>query len=193
MKSWEDQIRDLVNSTEAVRQAAFEYISDSEYWSDTKSEAEHLIVIKDEQEYEYSDTVVRELVQEALEYGYKKAGCADMPKPIDMNDPFSSQFAEYIPWPDSFSEKAKETLRYFDAFSRYSTAILFRYKGKLIITDESLWLTDYGTGEPGSPIGGPRAELDTMDQVEEWLEDVHSDLEADGLDFESMTFAWEVR
>ena len=110
---------------------------------------------------------------------------------IDMNDPVAALSAECIAWPDSFSEKAKETLRYFDAFSEFSTAFLFRYKGKLVITDESLYLTNHGTGEPGSPLGGPRAEFDTMAQVEAWLVDVHSDLEVDGFDFIRMEYDWE--
>ena len=106
--------------------------------------------------------------------------------PIDKNDPFSASSAVFIEWPESFSAKANETIRYFD-----DSAFLFRYKGQLIITDESLWLTDFGDGSIGSPIGGPRAVLDTMDQVEDWLEAVHSDLEADGYDFERMEFEWE--
>ena len=111
--------------------------------------------------------------------------------PIDMNDPVSVYTAEHIEWPATFSKNANESLRYFDAFSEFSTAYLFRYKGKLVITDESLYLTNHGTGEPGSPLGGPRAEFDTMAQVEAWLEDVHSDLEVDGFDFIRMEYDWE--
>ena len=58
--------------------------------------------------------------------------------PVDMNDPVSALNAELVEWPATFSKKAWECLRYFDVDSNYPTIFLFRYKGKLIATDESL-------------------------------------------------------
>ena len=104
--------------------------------------------------------------------------------PIDKNDQLSAElFAAHIEWPQDFSEKAKETLRYFD-----DTAFLFRYKHRLVITDESLWLTTWGDGTPAHPFGGPRAVLDTMQEVEAWLEQVHDELAEDGWNFETMEY-----
>ena len=104
--------------------------------------------------------------------------------PIDKWDQLSAElFAAHIEWPQSFSEKAKETLRYFD-----DTAFLFRYKHKLVITDESLYLTNYGNGTAAAPFGGPRAVLDTLQEVEEWLELVHDELTEDGWNFETMEY-----
>ncbi len=107
--------------------------------------------------------------------------------PVDMNDPVSALNAELVEWPATFSKKAWECLRYFDVDSNYSTIFLFRYKGKLIATDESLYLTNHGDGFK-YPLGGPRGEFDTMESVEEWLELVHDEVEYDGFNFETMKY-----
>ena len=56
-----------------------------------------------------------------------------------------------LDWPENLSEKAKKALDYLD-----DTAYLFHYLGKYIITDESLWLTEFGNGTMDSPFGFPR-------------------------------------
>ena len=109
--------------------------------------------------------------------------------PIDKWDQLSAEMeAEHIAWPETLSDKAKETLRYFDADTEYSTIFLFRYKERLVITDESQWLTTWGNGTAAAPFGCPRAELKTMQEVEAWLELVHDDLVEDGYDFEKMEY-----
>lgn len=80
--------------------------------------------------------------------------------------------AEAMDWPEDLSEKAKEALEYLD-----DTAYLFHYLGKYIITDESLWLTEFGIGTLDSPYGFPRAELSSIEEVGPWLESVADELE----------------
>ena len=75
-------------------------------------------------------------------------------------------------WPEDLSEKAKEALGYLD-----DTAYLFHYLGKYIITDESLWLTEFGNGTMDSPYGFPRAEFSSLEEVGPWLESVADELE----------------
>lgn len=81
-----------------------------------------------------------------------------------------------VGWPDNFSEKAKTVIRYLD-----DTAFLFLYKGKYVVTDESLWLMEDGDGSSMRPYGSPRFESDTIKEVEGWLESVYNDLRADWL------------
>lgn len=94
--------------------------------------------------------------------------------PIDRNDREHESNAVYIPWKYTGikSEAAHTALDYLD-----DTAWLFSYKGRLVITDESLELTDAGDGTTGNPFGGPRFEADTMGQIEGFLEWVAEDLE----------------
>lgn len=80
--------------------------------------------------------------------------------------------AEAIEWPEGLSEKAQRALNYLD-----DTAYLFRYLGKYIITDESLWLTEYGDGTMDNPFGCPRTTLDSLEEIEPWLESVANELE----------------
>lgn len=77
-----------------------------------------------------------------------------------------------LDWPEDLSEKAREALDYLD-----DTAYLFHYLGKYIVTDESLRLTEYGDGTMDSPFGCPRADFDTLEEIEPWLEIVADDLE----------------
>lgn len=95
--------------------------------------------------------------------------------PIDMNDRDYEDTAIELTLPDGFSEKAKEAWSYFEG-----AAFIFEYKGKLVVTDEGLYLTEHGTGEPGSPYGCPRATFRIWYQMEAWLEQVHDELEEDG-------------
>ena len=95
-------------------------------------------------------------------------------KPIDKQnlDGVYGATAVAMDWPEDLSEKAKEALEYLD-----DTAYLFHYLGKYIITDESLWLTEFGGGSTNSPFGFPRAELSSLKEVGPWLESVAKGLE----------------
>lgn len=97
-------------------------------------------------------------------------------QPIDMNDRASEGTAIEYSLPTSFSSKAKACWRYFSG-----AAFLFEYKGRLVITDESLYLTEHGDGSHEAPFGAPRGEFDTWEEVETWLGMVYDDLEADDL------------
>ena len=96
-------------------------------------------------------------------------------QPIDMNDRASEGTAIEYALPTGFSDKAKACWDYFEG-----AAFLFSYKSKLVITDESLYLTEHGDGSHEAPFGAPRGEFDTWEEVEAWLEAVYDDLEADG-------------
>ena len=85
--------------------------------------------------------------------------------PIDKNDVVGALTAIYIPLPGSFSARAHKVWDYLEG-----TAFLFYYKGRYVVTDESLYLTDHGDGSREAPFGGPRYTCDTLDQVEAWLE-----------------------
>ena len=95
--------------------------------------------------------------------------------PIDRNDPASENTATEYALPTGFSDKAKACWDYFEG-----AAFLFSYKDKLVITDESLYLTEHGDGSHEAPFGAPRGEFDLWEEVEAWLEAVYDDLEADG-------------
>lgn len=95
---------------------------------------------------------------------------------IDMNDPKSAETAIEYSLPIQFSEKAKACWDYFSG-----SAYLFEYKDKLVITDESLYLTAYGDGSLEAPFGFPRGEFDTWEEVEAWLEEVYDELKEDEL------------
>ena len=97
-------------------------------------------------------------------------------EPIDRNDPESQSTAIEYALPTGFSDKAKACWDYFEG-----AAFLFSYKGKLVITDEGLYLTEHGDGSHEAPFGAPRGEFDLWEEVETWLEAVYDDLEADGL------------
>lgn len=94
--------------------------------------------------------------------------------PIDRNDREHEHEASFIPWEFSGinSEAAWAAIDYLD-----DTAWLFRYKGRLVVTDETLELTEAGDGTPVNPIGFPRYTADSMREIEEWLEAVAEDIE----------------
>ncbi len=96
--------------------------------------------------------------------------------PIDMNDRDSEDTAIEYGLPTGFSDKAKACWDYFEG-----TAFLFSYKGKLVMTDEGLYLTEHGDGSHEAPFGCPRGEFDTWEEVEAWLEAVYDDLASEGL------------
>ena len=96
-------------------------------------------------------------------------------EPIDRNDPDSANSAIEYGLPTGFSGKAHACWEYFSG-----AAYLFEYKGQLVITDESLELTEYGDGSHEAPFGAPRGTFDTWEEVEEWLEAVYDDLMEEG-------------
>lgn len=93
-------------------------------------------------------------------------------KPVDRHDPEAAATAVHVSFPDTLSGKAMRGLSYFE-----DTAFLFLYKGQLVVTDESLYLTDHGDGSRENPFGFPRFVCSTCDELNAWLEAV-----ADGLD-----------
>lgn len=95
--------------------------------------------------------------------------------PIDRNDPDSEGSAIEYSLPMRFSNKAQACWKYFSG-----AAYLFEYKGRLVMTDESLYLTEHGDGSHEAPWGAPRGEFGTWEEIEEWLEAVYDDLEEDG-------------
>lgn len=96
-------------------------------------------------------------------------------EPLDRNDPESAHTAIEYGLPEYFSEEAKEAWDYFEG-----TAFIYEYKGRLVITDEGLNLTEAGDGTHGNPYGGPRGTFDSWEEVEGWLEKVAEELEAEG-------------
>ena len=86
--------------------------------------------------------------------------------PIDMNDPESAATAIEYGLPEGFSGKAKACWQYFSG-----AAYLFEYKGQLVMTDESLYLTEHGDG----------GTFDTWDEVEAFLEQVFDELLEDDM------------
>ena len=90
--------------------------------------------------------------------------------PVDKNDPENSMTAVYFSVPADFSAKAKAAMDYFDG-----TAFIFEYKDRLVVTDESLYLTDHGDGTHDNPFGFPRWEGDSWEDLEGWLELVYQD------------------
>ena len=97
-------------------------------------------------------------------------------QPIDRNDPEGAKNAIGLTLPEGFSEKAKACWEYFD-----DTAFLFLYKDRLVVTDESLYLTEWGDGSPEAPWGFHRFEGDTWEELDAWLEETYYCLEEDGL------------
>lgn len=96
--------------------------------------------------------------------------------PVDMNDRESEGTAVELALPDSFSNKAKECWDYFDG-----TAFIFEYKGRLIVTDESLYLTEHGDGSHEAPFGFPRWVTDSWEELEKILEETYDELKADDM------------
>ena len=95
--------------------------------------------------------------------------------PIDMNDPGSAKTAVELEFPDTFCAFAYDVIRYFEG-----SMFLFRYKGHYVVTDESLYLTEYGDGSPEAPFGAPRWTGDDLDELEVWLEGIAADYNAVG-------------
>ena len=96
--------------------------------------------------------------------------------PIDMNDRAGESGAVELSLPTGLSEKARRCWDYFDG-----TAFAFEYKDRLVVTDESLYLTEHGDGSHEAPYGGPRWVCDSWEELEQALEDTWDDLEEEKL------------
>ena len=90
----------------------------------------------------------------------------------DRNDPAAAAGAIGLTLPASFSRAARYAWEYLDG-----AAFAFEYKGRLVITDESLDLTEAGDGSRENPIGGPRAIFDSWAEAEAWLEEIWARLQ----------------
>ena len=90
--------------------------------------------------------------------------------PVDRNDPEGGMAAIYYTVPAGFSAKAKAAMDYLDG-----SAFIFEYKGRLVVTDEGLYLTTHGDGSKETPMGFPRTECDSWDEIEKWLELVYQE------------------
>ena len=97
-------------------------------------------------------------------------------RPIDRNDPEGAEAAIELTLPTGFSEKAQACWDYFDG-----TAFLYEYKDRLVVTDESLYLTSHGDGSAEAPLGFPRWECDSWDELERILEQTYDELRDDGM------------
>lgn len=92
----------------------------------------------------------------------------------DRNAPEKADQAIGLTLPESFSRAALYAWEYLDG-----AAFAFEYDGHLVITDESLELTEAGDGSPGNPIGCPRAIFDSWPEVEAWLEEIWTHVQID--------------
>lgn len=91
--------------------------------------------------------------------------------PDDPLDPEAAKTAEPIELrSEVFSGEAKEALAYLEG-----AAYLYRYKGRYVLTDESLQLTDTD-GSNGMPMGGPRWTGDSLEELNNWLEGLLEEL-----------------
>ena len=90
--------------------------------------------------------------------------------PVDMNDPEHAETAVEFPFPENFSQKAKQGIKYLEG-----AIALFYYNDKFVVTDESLCLTEHGDGSENSPVGCPRWTGESLLEMEKWLEAVADD------------------
>ena len=86
---------------------------------------------------------------------------------IDRNDPEAAVTAIELRFPITFSGRAWKVINHFDG-----SMFLYAYKGKFIVTDEGLELTEYGDGTLESPYGAPRWTGNSLDELEQWLEQI---------------------
>ena len=93
---------------------------------------------------------------------------------VDRNDPKAAVTAIELHFPPTYSERAWKVIRYFEG-----TMFLYVYKGRFVVTDESLELTEVGDGTPGAPYGAPRWTGDSLDNLEQWLLTIADEYDAD--------------
>ena len=96
--------------------------------------------------------------------------------PIDRNDPHGADNAIEVALPTPFSKKAVACWDYLDG-----AAFLYLYKGKVVVTDESLYLTPHGDGTHNAPFGAPRWVGEGWEALETWLEESWDELAEAGL------------
>ena len=96
-------------------------------------------------------------------------------RPVDRDDPEAARTAIEYGLPTGFSDKAKRFWKYLEG-----AAFIFSYKGHLVVTDESLDLTDGGDGTPENPIRCIRGSFDDWDALERWLEAETDAADAEG-------------
>ena len=96
--------------------------------------------------------------------------------PVDRNDPEGAKTAIELDLPEGFSDKAKACWEYLEG-----AAAIFLYRGKLVLTDEALELTDAGDGSWENPCGGPRWVGSSWEGLERFLETVYDELQEDEL------------
>lgn len=87
--------------------------------------------------------------------------------PVDNNDVGNESTAIEYKLPDNFSEKAKKYWEYLEG-----AAFIYEYEGRLVITDESLELTEYENG-------APRWVFNSWEELEEMLEMCYDDYAED--------------
>ena len=97
-------------------------------------------------------------------------------QPVDRNDPESAKYALGLTLPEGFSDKAWACWDYFDG-----AAFIYGYKGRLVVTDEALELSEAGDGSRGNPYGGPRWTVDSWEELEQILEEVYDELKEEGI------------
>ena len=86
-------------------------------------------------------------------------------RPTDRQDPEAARTAIEYGLPTGFSIKAKRFWKYLEG-----AAYIFSYCGRLVVTDESLELTDGGDGTRENPTRCIRGSFDDWDALECWLE-----------------------
>ena len=96
-------------------------------------------------------------------------------RPVDRNDPEAADTAVEITLPATFSDNAKAVWDYLEG-----AAYLYVYKGRLVVTDESLELTAAGDGSRANPYGCPRWTVNTFEELEQELEKTYEDLKDEG-------------
>ena len=89
---------------------------------------------------------------------------------VDRQNPSHAHTARLQYTPSWFGKKARKALQYLD-----DTCFIFKYDGNLVITDESLELTEAGDGSLGNPIGFPRAVCKSWRGVEDYLNEVYEE------------------
>ena len=95
--------------------------------------------------------------------------------PVDKNDPESALTAIELPFPVDISSEAQKVVHYFEG-----AAFLYFYKGKYVVTDESLNLTVHGDVSLGEPLGCPRWTGNSLEEMESWLEEIAKEFDAEG-------------
>ena len=94
---------------------------------------------------------------------------------VDLNDPDAAITAVELRFPDTFSARARRVIRYMEG-----AMFLYSYKGKFVVTDESLCLSIYGNGTREAPFAGPRWVGGSLERLEQWLESIADDYDEAG-------------